>query len=137
MRLAPLVLILTTLPLSGCATLFSEHDGLQERLELGEVGHFGAERITPIDVDEDSRCPVGTKCIWAGTVRLKVHIYPSALNHAYFVTLGQPTAVEGGTLLLEHVSPQRTSTGKIPPNHYTFMLRYTPPTRQAEPLPTR
>ncbi len=129
MRLAHFALLLAALPLAGCATLFGEHYGLQERLKLGEIGHFGPERITPISVDEDSRCPVGTKCIWAGTVRLKVHVYPNALNHAYFVTLGQPTPVEGGTLLLENVSPQRTSTGKISPYHYTFTLRFTPAPR--------
>jgi hypothetical protein len=129
MRIAGFALVLAALPLTGCATLFGEHSGTVERLKLGEVGHFGPERITPINVDEDSRCPVGTQCIWAGTVRLKVQIYPNTRNYAYFVTLGQPTAVEGGTLLLEQVSPQRTSTGKIPPNHYTFTLRYTPPAR--------
>ena len=69
------------------------------------------------------------KCIWAGTVRIKVDVYPGTRDHAYFVTLGQPTAVEGGTLLLEGVLPQRTSTGQIPPNHYRFTLRYTPPAR--------
>ncbi|HEY7808121.1 MAG TPA: hypothetical protein VIC34_13060 [Croceibacterium sp.] len=123
LRIAP---ALAALALGGCATLFGEHYGSEENLKLGEVGHFGTERITPINVDEDSRCPVGTKCIWAGTVRLKVDVYPNTVDHAYFVTLGQPAAVEGGTLLLEQVSPQRTSTGQIPPNHYTFTLRYTP-----------
>jgi hypothetical protein len=119
----------SALALAGCATLFGEHHGLEETLKLGEVGHFGPERITPISVDEDSRCPTGTQCIWAGTVRLKVDVYPNTRNHAYFVTLGQPTDVEGGTLLLERVSPQRSSTGQIPPNHYAFTLRYTPPQR--------
>jgi hypothetical protein len=59
-------------------------------------------------------------------VRLKVDVYPNTADHAFFVTLGQPAAVEGGTLLLEQVSPQRATTGKIPPNHYVFTLRYTP-----------
>jgi hypothetical protein len=129
MRIAGFVLVFAALPLSSCATLFGEHSGLVERLKLGEVGHFGPERITPIAVDEDSRCPVGSQCIWAGTVRLKVQVYPNARNYANFVTLGQPAVVEGGTLLLEQVSPPRTSTGQIPPNHYTFTLRYIPPAR--------
>jgi len=120
---------LAALALAGCATLLGGHSGSVETLKLGETGFFGPERITPISLDEDSRCPTNVKCIWAGTVRLKVSVYPSARDHAYFVTLGQPTAVEGGTLLLEKVLPQRTSTAQIPPNHYLFTLRYTPPTR--------
>lgn len=126
MRSARIAPPLAMLALAGCATLLGDHYGSAERLKLGEVGHFGPERITPINVDEDSRCPIGTKCIWAGTVRLKVDVYPNTADHAFFVTLGQPAAVEGGTLLLEQVSPQRTTTGKIPPNHYVFTLRYTP-----------
>lgn len=129
MKNARIILVAVALVLSGCAMLFGEHYGLQERLKLGEVGHFGPERITPIGVDEDSRCPTNVQCIAAGTVRLKVDVYPSVVHHAYFVTLGQPAEVEGGTLLLEQVTPQRTSTGQIPPNHYTFTLRYTPAQR--------
>lgn len=129
MRIASIAVALVALPLAGCATLFGEHHGLEETLKLGETGYFGPERITPISVDEDSRCPAGTQCIWAGTVRLKVDVYPNTVDHAYFVTLGQPAAVEGGMLLLEQVSPQRTSTTQIPPNHYRFTLRYTPAPR--------
>jgi hypothetical protein len=126
MRITLVAAALAAVPLAGCATLFGGHHGLQETLKLGETGYFGPERITPISVDEDSRCPQGTQCIWAGTVRLKVDVYPNTVNHAYFVTLGQPAVVEGGTLLLEQVSPQRTSTAQIPPNHYRLTLRYTP-----------
>lgn len=120
---------LAALALAGCATLLGGHSGSVETLKLGETGYFGPERITPISLDEDSRCPTNVKCIWAGTVRIKVDVYPGTRDHAYFATLGQPTAVEGGTLLLEKVSPQRTSTGQIPPNRYRFTLRYTPPAR--------
>jgi hypothetical protein len=123
LRTAP---ILAAVALVGCTTLFGQHAALEHRLKLGETGYFGPLRITPIAIDADSRCPAGVQCVWAGTVRLKVDVYPADRYHAYFVTLGQPEAVEGGTLLLEQVSPARTSTAPIPPNHYAFTLRYTP-----------
>jgi len=115
--------------LAGCAHLYGESAGPEQRLKLGQTGHLGPVDLTPVSVDQDSRCPVGTQCIWAGTVALKVLVEPAGANHAVFATLGQPTGVDGGTLLLEAVTPQRTSTGQIPPSHYSFTIRYTAPTR--------
>ncbi len=115
--------------LAGCAHLYGESAGPEQQLKLGQTGHFGPVDLTPVNVDQDSRCPVGTQCIWAGTVALKVLVEPAGANHAVFATLGQPMGVDGGTLLLEAVTPQRTSTGQIPPSHYRFTIRYTAPTR--------
>lgn len=119
--LAPLLL------LAGFPHLFGHRDGAEQRLLLGQTGRFGPVDLTPISLDQDSRCPVGTQCIWAGTVRVKVLVEPAGANHSVFATLGQPMGVDGGTLLLEQVTPQRTSTAQTPPNHYSFTIRYTPP----------
>lgn len=123
--LAPGALIL----LAGCATLFGGGAGPVQTLKLGQSGDFGPVNLTPISVDEDSRCPVGTQCIWAGRVRVKVLVEPAGADHSVFATLGQPLAVDGGTLLVEGVSPERTTTGQIPPNHYRITLRYSAPAR--------
>lgn len=125
---ATAALLLTVLPLAGCATFFGENESDVHELKLGQTGDYGPVNLTPVNVDEDSRCPVGTQCIWAGQVRVKVLVEPAGANHAVFATLGQPLGVDGGTLLVEQVTPGRTSTGKIPPNHYHFTIRYTAPT---------
>lgn len=124
---ASAALVLAALPLAGCATIFGQGGGSVQQLKLGQTGNFGPVNLTPISVDEDSRCPTGVQCIWAGTVRVKVLVEPAGANHAVFATLGQPLGVDGGTLLLEGVTPQRISTAKTPPSHYRFTLRYTPP----------
>jgi hypothetical protein len=121
-------LFLAAVTLSGCATLYGEPGGGPVKtLKLGQSGDYGPVNLTPIAVDEDSRCPVGTQCIWAGQVRVKVLVEPDGANHSVFATLGQPMGVDGGTLLVEDVSPDRTTTGQIPPSHYRIRLRYTPP----------
>jgi len=122
---ASAALALAALPLAGCATLFGSGQASVQTLALGQTGDFGPVNLTPISVDEDSRCPSGVECIWAGTVRAKVLVEPAGADHAVFATLGQPLGVDGGTLLLEQVTPQRGSTAQIPPNHYSFTLRYT------------
>lgn len=129
MMKAPAALLLAALPLAGCATLFGQGESSVHRLALGQTGDFGPVNLTPLNVDEDSRCPAGVQCIWAGQVRVKVLVEPAGADHAVFATLGQPLGVDGGTLLLESASPQRTSTAQTPPSHYRFTLRYTPPGR--------
>jgi hypothetical protein len=124
---ASAAVVLAALPLAGCATFFGEGTSSVHTLKLGRTGDYGPVNLTPISVDEDSRCPVGTQCIWAGQVRVKVLVEPAGADHAVFATLGQPLAVDGGTLLVEDVSPRRSSTKQIPPSHYHFTIRYTAP----------
>lgn len=119
--------LLAALPLAGCATLFDHGGAAVQTLKLGQSGDFGPVNLTPINIDEDSRCPVGRQCIWAGQVRVKVLVEPAGANHAVFATLGQPMGVDGGTLLVEGVTPVRTSTGQTPPSHYHVTIRYTAP----------
>lgn len=126
---ASATLALAALPLAGCATLFGAGATAVQTLKLGQTGDFGPVSLTPISVDEDSRCPSGVRCIWAGQVRAKVLVEPAGADHTVFATLGQPLGIDGGTLLLEAVNPQRGSTAQIPPSHYRFTLRYTPATR--------
>ena len=123
---ASAALAFAALPLAGCATLFGSSQASVHTLALGQTGDFGPVNLTPINVDEDSRCPVGTQCIWAGQVRVKVLVEPAGADHSVFAVMGQPLAVDGGTLLIEQVTPARTSTRQVPPNHYHITLRYTP-----------
>ena len=117
--------LLSLVLLSGCATLFGHGSAAVQQLKLGQSGDFGSINLTPISVEEDSRCPVGTQCIWAGQVRVKVLAQPPGADHTMFATLGQPINIDGGTLLIEQVTPQRSSTAPIPPSHYRFTFRYT------------
>src|SRR4051812_21869873 len=128
MKASAALLLAAALLLTGCATFFGENVSAVHTLKLGQIGNYGPVDLTPISVDEDSRCPVGTQCIWAGQVRVKVLVEPAGANHAVFATLGQPLGVDGGTLLVEQVTPVRRSTDKTPPNHYHFTIRYTAPT---------
>jgi hypothetical protein len=118
--------LLAALTLAGCATLSGQGANAAHTLALGQTADFGPVNLTPISVDEDSRCPANVQCIWAGRVRVKVLVEPAGAEHAVFATLGQPLGVDGGTLLVEQVTPQRSSTAPIPPSHYLFTLRYTP-----------
>ena len=109
---ASAALALAALPLVGCATPFEHGGSPVQTLALGQTGDFGLVNLTAIGVDEDSRCPTAVQCIWAGQVRLKVLVEPAGADHAVFATLGQPLGIDGGTLLLDEVTPQRGSTAR-------------------------
>lgn len=42
-------------------------------LEVGASAQLGSEKVTFVRVVEDSRCPEGTECVWAGEVKVEVH----------------------------------------------------------------
>ncbi len=75
--------------------------------------------IDPVSVVEDSRCPVNANCVWAGTVKVSVHVENEMQAADEVLTLGQPTMVLGKTITLTEVRPQKT-TAPIPFSDYRF-----------------
>ena len=121
----PFLALAVALSLAGCATLFGHGGTPVQTLTLGQTGDFGSVDLTPISVDQDSRCLSGVQCIWAGTVRLKVQVEPAGADHTVFAMLGQPLGVDGGTLLLEQVTPRRSSTRRQDGKLYRAWKRAT------------
>ena len=39
---------------------------------LGQTARVAAMRVVPLDLVEDSRCPMNARCIWAGRAVVKV-----------------------------------------------------------------
>jgi hypothetical protein len=82
--------------------------------------------ITPVEVVEDSRCPVDVVCIQAGTVRVRSNIIlvGGAPSSATFV-LNTPQKVGPLTVTLTDVTPTKRSTSTVAPGDYrfTFIVR--------------
>ncbi|HYI48685.1 MAG TPA: hypothetical protein VEX35_09485 [Allosphingosinicella sp.] len=79
-----------------------EARGLVEA-RVGETVRLGGLSVRPIAVLEDSRCPSGVQCIWAGRLRLRAAI--SGVGETELI-LGQPFALPGGgTLTLAAAAP--------------------------------
>jgi hypothetical protein len=87
---------------------------------LGQTVRIGGERVTPLRVLEDSRCPARAACVWAGRVRLSVQIGRATRE----MTLGQPLRIAGGALQLVQVQPQRRRDLAIPARSYRFGFRF-------------
>lgn len=88
---------------------------------LGQQTTIGGVLITPLELVEDSRCPVDVQCIQAGTVRVRVAI--NALSRDFTFTLGEPQTVGDATITLSAVSPtEKYSTITVLPDEYLFVF---------------
>jgi hypothetical protein len=120
---APVFALAAPLLLSGCVTYKVRNDGIA-RAALGETVYVNGPRVTPLEVLEDSRCPVGARCVWAGQVRLKVRIDLGARGEERELSSGKPEPVADGSLELVEVRPDRIAGETLDPNNYRFGFRF-------------
>lgn len=81
--------------------------------------------ITPVSIEEDSRCPTDVTCIQAGQVRLKVQTVDGMGTSTTSITLGatDPITTEVVSIWLTEVLPVKVSTNLIEDAEYRFTFR--------------
>lgn len=90
-------------------------------LALGQRGAIGGVAITPLRIEEDSRCPTGVQCIQAGTVRVAVRIEEGGGRRDALLTLAEPVRLDGGRrLMLAAACPYPQHPGAIGAATYRF-----------------
>ncbi|HTN13778.1 MAG TPA: hypothetical protein VL094_03115 [Sphingomonadaceae bacterium] len=125
--LKPAVLLLAPLALGACThvqgTPIMDAQQVQPSgtVPLGQPVRVGSMVATPLEVAEDSRCPMNARCVWAGRVILVTRIDGAGWSETVPLTLGEPHGTpKGVTISLTSVSPERV-TGKEPvPGEYRF-----------------
>lgn len=80
--------------------------------------------MTPLAVLEDSRCPKGVQCVWAGRLRLKVRVHLGARDELHELTLSKPMHVADGSLELVEALPEKIAGKPIKPASYRFGFRF-------------
>ena len=100
---------------SGCVRYNIRSDGVSQAA-LGQTLQVGGRNVTPLAVVEDSRCPTGTQCVWAGRVRLSARIDGQRRE----LTLGQP---DPGGVELAWVAPAKRANESIFEEQYRFGFR--------------
>lgn len=81
--------------------------------------------IIPLEVIEDSRCPIDVVCIQAGTVRVNVLLASGLGESTMVLELGQLVTTEAETITLIDVAPAPISTHTIAPSEYSFRFEVT------------
>lgn len=76
--------------------------------------------IKPLEVVEDSRCPLDVQCIWAGTTKVRVNLRDGWRKEETVITLGSPVEFAGNSVELLNVFPSPYSKSFIPKAEYSF-----------------
>jgi hypothetical protein len=116
-------LLAAPLALSACITVYPPDAPKGEAIawaRFGETAHVGPVRVTPLTLLEDSRCPQGVQCVWAGRVRISARLGEATRE----LTLGQPAGVPGGAVTLVEVAPAKRKDAAIRPADYRFGFRF-------------
>ena len=92
---------------------------------IGQRAYADGPLIQPVAVIEDSRCPVGVACVWAGRVRVKMlWLRPNGEAQPFEAVLGEPTPLADGTITLESVHPDKRPDRPIKAGDYRFAFRF-------------
>jgi len=88
-------------------------------------------RIKLVEVAEDSRCPQGVNCIWAGNVRVVLRINgprkSTRLDKLNTATEPTALALKGRSLSISKVTPPKIIDQKIKPEDYVVTLTLSAP----------
>ena len=91
---------------------------------IGETVNPGGPTVTPLRLVEDSRCPQGVQCVWAGRVVVNATISTPTMTLTRDLVLGEPFPVADGTLTLAEVQPVRGKNAAPAPADYRFGFRF-------------
>ena len=124
LRLAILALP-AALALSACATTPGAPLADGSNVALGQKAYVDGPIVQPIEILEDSRCPMNARCVWAGRVRVKMlWIRGNGEKQPFEVTLGESTPLADGSITLESVRPDKMTNVKLKPADYRFSFRF-------------
>lgn len=110
----------TTAGTSGGATTGGSVIPTVVTARIGETISMLGISAKILSVAEDSRCPSDVQCVWAGTVRVNVRASYGMLSKDVVLTLGAPYELNGHSVTLTAVSPERKSTSTINSSDYVF-----------------
>jgi hypothetical protein len=105
--------------LTGCVTYNVKDDGIA-RVAINETAYVDGTKITPLVILEDSRCPAGVQCVWAGQVRITARIELGTVTETRELTLGAPVTVADGAVELVEVWPEAKADRTHYPEDYRF-----------------
>lgn len=127
MKLAIASFVLASL--SGCVTNEAEREvpgcSRIDCVALGEAQEVGLAEsdlvVKPLEILEDSRCPIEAECIWAGRVRIRAELTMGHETVISEMTTERPLRIHGGMLSIGEVAPEASGQWMpLTPSDYRF-----------------
>lgn len=110
--------------LAACATVPASSESAW--IGIGQTTQAGPLTIRANSLVEDSRCPMNARCVWAGRVVVDVTLTQAGRATRTNVILGEPLALENGSVMLDSVEPGKMAGGEQPPLDYRLHFTFTP-----------
>ncbi len=92
-------------------------------LSLLDSGTLSGVTLRPLAILEDSRCPVGVVCIWAGRVVVQAEVMVGKVMSKLDLTLGQAVSFEGATIELVKVTPEKIPDSAADTYYFEFTVK--------------
>ena len=89
---------------------------------VGQHIHVGRYVVSPLSVYEDSRCPSGVRCIYAGRLVVFAQVEGPKLREVHYFMLGVPVSVGDNSITLTAASPERFAEVALRPQNYRFVF---------------
>ena len=113
---------LLTIALAACATAPPAIDN--PTAALGQVAYANGLKVRPLNVIEDSRCPINAVCVWAGRIVVRTEIRGGSWRQIRNLELGKSQPIADGALTLIEVVPARVAGAKTDPRAYRFTFDF-------------
>ena len=107
--------------LSACVTVRAPQPG-PAWVALNETAHEGRISLTPLEVVENSRCPVDAECVWEGRFVLLTRLSADGRQAERGLTLGEPELFEGVEVTLVDFRPAPQTETSTEPADYRFLF---------------
>jgi hypothetical protein len=116
------LVLLASLALAACATVPPAQYG--PTAGLGQIAAGNGLQVRPIKVIEDSRCPAGVNCVWAGRLTVRARMNGPGWTQIREFELGVPQAVDQYRVTLIAAEPQKQAGAEIDPRAYRFTFDF-------------
>lgn len=106
-------------------------------LHVGEIAQFKDISIELLRVFDESRCPLGVNCIWAGTLKGEVRATAGGVTkETVTIELGNSATIENITITLTSATPYPKEGQSITSMEYQLTFDVSQVTTSAPPLST-
>ena len=108
--------------LAGCTSTRP----IEGPVRLGQIAAVNGPRVRADRIIEDSRCPVGVQCFWAGRLIVRVTVFGGGWTKQLDLTLGTPVNVADGSLTMAEATPRHGADERgerSQPYRFTFTFQ--------------
>jgi hypothetical protein len=116
------VVAIFSVALAGCAAVPAANAG--PTAGLGQLAYTNGLTVRPLQVIEDSRCPVNVVCVWAGRLVVRSEVSGGRWRQTRDLEMGKPQQIADGALTLTDVQPSKQAGAEADPRSYRFTFDF-------------